>query len=84
MAKRCRKGLHELPRSADQYASDLGVWMPSQESMATYASAAKPKGRLTFERMDKIAAAYLPVPRILHPWPDARFAVNHPRWEPSA
>ncbi len=22
--------------------------------------------------------------RILHPWPDTRFAVNHPRWEPSA
>ena len=42
------------------------------------------KDRLTFERMDKIAAAYLPRPRILHPWPNQRFAVKHPRWEPSA
>jgi RNA-directed DNA polymerase len=42
------------------------------------------KDGLTFDRMDKIAAAYLPAPRILHPWPNARFAVKHPRWEPSA
>ena len=42
------------------------------------------KDRLTFDRMDKIAAAYLPTPRILHPWPSTRFSVKHPRWEPSA
>ena len=42
------------------------------------------KDHLTWERMTKIAAAWLPKPRILHPWPDDRFAVNHPRWEPSA
>ena len=24
------------------------------------------------------------LPRILHPWPSTRFAVNHPRWEPGA
>jgi hypothetical protein len=35
-------------------------------------------------RMDKLAAAWLPPPRILHPWPTERFAVKHPRWEPSA
>ena len=27
---------------------------------------------------------WLPKPKILHPWPDARFAVRHPRWEPYA
>ena len=27
---------------------------------------------------------YLPAPRILHPWPQQRFAVTHPRWEPYA
>jgi RNA-directed DNA polymerase len=27
---------------------------------------------------------YLPPPRILHPWPQERFAVKHPRWEPYA
>jgi len=34
---------------------------------------------LTWERMAKIAANWLPPPRILHPWPSVRFAVTHPR-----
>ena len=34
---------------------------------------------LTWERMTKIAANWLPPPRILHPWPSVRFAVTHPR-----
>ena len=42
------------------------------------------KDGLTWERMTKIAAAWLPKPRTLHPWPDQRFAVTHPRWEPGA
>jgi RNA-directed DNA polymerase len=37
------------------------------------------KDRLTWARMERIAAAWLPPPRILHPWPDERFAVKHPR-----
>ena len=37
------------------------------------------KHRLTWRRMKVIAVRYLPYPRILHPWPDARFLVNHPR-----
>jgi len=37
------------------------------------------KGRLTWDRMNHIAAAWLPTPRILHPWPNQRFAVKHPR-----
>jgi RNA-directed DNA polymerase len=39
---------------------------------------------LTWERMRKLANDWLPKPRILHPWPSARFAVRHPRWEPYA
>jgi hypothetical protein len=37
------------------------------------------KTTLTWERMLKLAADWLPTPRILHPWPNQRFAVNHPR-----
>nr|WP_210311706.1 group II intron reverse transcriptase/maturase [Brucella endophytica] len=33
----------------------------------------------TWERMRTLADDYLPKPRILHPWPSVRFAVNHPR-----
>ena len=37
------------------------------------------KDGLTWNRMTQLAAAWLPPPRILHPWPDQRFAVKHPR-----
>ena len=37
------------------------------------------KDRMTWERMAKIAAEWLPAPRVLHPWPNQRFAVKHPR-----
>jgi RNA-directed DNA polymerase len=42
------------------------------------------KDRTTWVRMAQLADAFLPQPRILHPWPSDRFAVKHPRWEPSA
>jgi RNA-directed DNA polymerase len=35
--------------------------------------------RLTWPRMNAIAAKYLPLPSIVHPWPDRRFLVKHPR-----
>jgi RNA-directed DNA polymerase len=38
----------------------------------------------TWQRMTRLAADFLPAPRILHPWPEARFLVTHPRWKPSA
>ena len=31
------------------------------------------KGRITWERAYRLAARWLPQPRILHPWPDRRF-----------
>jgi len=37
------------------------------------------KDGMTWERMTRIADAWLPKPRILHPWPNQRFAVKHPR-----
>jgi len=42
------------------------------------------RDKTTWARMVKLAADYLPKPRILHPWPGERFAVTHPRWEPYA
>ena len=37
------------------------------------------KGGLTWARMAKLADDWLPKPRILHPWPNQRFTVRHPR-----
>jgi RNA-directed DNA polymerase len=42
------------------------------------------KDGATWKRIEKLADAFLPKPRILHPWPSDRFAVKHPRWEPYA
>jgi RNA-directed DNA polymerase len=42
------------------------------------------KDGMTWERITRLANDWLPKPRILHPWPQARFAVKHPRWEPYA
>jgi RNA-directed DNA polymerase len=42
------------------------------------------RDRFTWARITKLAADWLPAVRILHPWPDARFAVKHLRREPYA
>jgi hypothetical protein len=35
--------------------------------------------RLNWERMHRLAARWLPQPRIVHPWPRQRFAARYPR-----
>ena len=42
------------------------------------------KDWMTRDRIARLANDWLPRPRILHPWPNVRFAVRHPRWEPYA
>jgi RNA-directed DNA polymerase len=42
------------------------------------------KDRFSCQRMHSLAAHWIPQPRILHPHPNMRFAVRHPRWEPCA
>src|SRR5262249_7644370 len=42
------------------------------------------KDRITWAQMTPLVTAWLPKPIIPHPWPSARFAVTHPRWEPYA
>ena len=37
------------------------------------------RDRMSWERITQLADRYLPKPKILHPWPDQRFFVNHPR-----
>lgn len=35
--------------------------------------------RLSWRRMNVVATRYLPMPSVLHPWPEQRFLVKHPR-----
>ena len=42
------------------------------------------KAAVSWSRMARIVARWLPPAQIRHPWPQLRFLVKHPRWEPSA
>jgi len=42
------------------------------------------RDKTTWAKMKQLADDYLPKPRVLHRWPEQRFAVKHPRWEPYA
>jgi len=42
------------------------------------------KDTTTWPRITQLANAWLPPAHIRHPWPNVRFAVRHPRWEPYA
>ena len=42
------------------------------------------RDRTAWQRIAKLADDYLPKVKILHPWPEQRFAVRHPRREPYA
>ena len=35
--------------------------------------------RTTMDHVERLTATYWPPVKVRHPWPDARFAVNHPR-----
>jgi hypothetical protein len=35
--------------------------------------------RLTWEKFSKLSQRWLPAPKILHPYPNVRFACQHPR-----
>ena len=38
----------------------------------------------SWDRIIQLMDEFIPKSRILHPWPNTRFAVRHPRWEPYA
>lgn len=42
------------------------------------------KDGTSWAAMRRLVDHWLPKPRILHPWPERRFAVTYPRWEPDA
>ena len=42
------------------------------------------RDKTILEQTKKLANDWLPKPIILHPWPEDRFAVKHPGWEPYA
>ena len=72
---------HAVPTNADALAAFryhiMMLWMRTLTRRSQ-------KDRTGWDRINKLADQWLPKPRILHPWPNQRFAVKHPRWEPDA
>jgi hypothetical protein len=56
----------------------------SRESFQFWVRRRSQKDRFSWQRMHRLAADWIPKSRILHPYPDKRFAVTHPRLEPCA
>jgi hypothetical protein len=74
-----------IPESAaNQHLVTRHVPFSDHRPLAPLAQAAQSEGRHTWRRITKLANDFLPRARILHPWPQERFAVKYPRWEPSA
>jgi len=42
------------------------------------------RGKMSWERLQPLLDRWIPPPRVLHPYPDARFSATHPRQEPYA
>jgi group II intron reverse transcriptase/maturase len=55
----------------------IGLWLKTLRRRSQ-------KDRFSWQRIWKLADEWLPRPRIVHPWPLQRFALNNPRWEPDA
>jgi group II intron reverse transcriptase/maturase len=72
---------HAIPTNADR----LGAFR--HDVVALWRRALRRRSQkdgTTWSGIERISAEFIPLPRILHPWPDRRFLVKHPRWEPSA
>jgi len=61
---------HAVPTNIDALAS-----FRTQVTRAWHTSLKRrsQRSRLTWERMGRLASAWLPAPKILHPWPEQRF-----------
>jgi RNA-directed DNA polymerase len=40
--------------------------------------------RVPLDRLSRLVDRWIPVPRVVHPYPMARFDASHPRWKPYA
>ena len=70
-----RRGLHRMVTAFRSRLIDL--WRRSLKRRSQ-------KDRTTWRRITELVDDFLPRGRILHPWPEERFGVKHPRWELSA
>jgi hypothetical protein len=83
LAAECPARALQLLRRARQQRGAVRLPPPGGATVAAFASRRSQRAYVTWERMDRIAARWLPPARILHPWPEARFDATTPRQKPS-
>jgi len=79
MAEAGRHRLLQLSRSATNRRALALFWDEITKRWQRVLNRRSQRGNLTRARMMKLAADWLPRPRIRHLWPAQRFAVTHPR-----
>ncbi len=72
---------HAIPTNSKRIVS---FWHHVIELWRRTLSYRSQRAYLTWDKISRLVSYWLPPPRILHPWPNVRFAVKHPRWEPGA
>ena len=83
--KQVLTGYSRILRGADQWSDPFErSAIGSSTSGDARSNDAARRTRMTWRRMTKLVNDFLPRVRNLHPSPLDRFAVKHPRWEPSA
>jgi hypothetical protein len=82
--ERVAQALERVRQAARQRPRTESILLLCEAHLVAHAAAARPEGSLLMATNARLAADWLPQPRILHPYPDKRFAVVHPRWEPCA
>lgn len=72
---------HAVPTNGNALAAFryhvVGLWRRALRRRSQH-------NHVTWRRLRALVDRWLPRPARLHPWPNQRFAVRHPRWEPDA
>src|SRR5215472_13412292 len=71
---------HAVPGNTDR----LNVFGQRLRRLWRHTLCRRSQQPVPWDRVTRLSAHWLPVPRVLHPYPVVRFLATHPRWEPYA
>ena len=67
---------HAIPGNLDRLSR---LWASVATALADHLAAPEPTWRSPWDRLRRLLDRWIPPPRVLHPYPEARFAASHPR-----
>src|SRR5207253_2481791 len=74
-----RARLPQLPRGAGKHGQPWGLSGKGDSALATNAPMSQPETPAPLDPNASLGGRWLPQPRVLHPYPEARFAAQYPR-----